>query len=62
VPITVVVRDTHLTLLIDGTVRSDVEDHQVPPAPTYPNLDVTSISGTGAVDIHALKLYDLAAN
>jgi hypothetical protein len=62
ISLTVVVRDTHLTLLVDGTVRADVEDHQVPPEPTYPNIDVLSNTHTGAVDIHSVNLYSLATN
>jgi len=62
VPITVVVRDTHLTLFIDGKQVADVENHQVPPARTFPDLDVYSSGLPGTVDIHALSLYTLAGS
>lgn len=61
VPITVVVRDTHLTLLIDGKQAADIENHQVPTAHTYPGLDVYSSDRPGTVAIHALRLYTLAS-
>jgi hypothetical protein len=62
VPITVVVRDTHLTLFIDGKDAADVENHQVPTTQTFPGLDVYSTGRPGTVDIHALSLYTLAAS
>ncbi len=62
VALTVVVRDTHLTLLVNGKVAADVEDHQVPPARTFPGLDAYGTGGTskGVVDVRSLDLYALA--
>jgi serine/threonine-protein kinase len=59
VPITVVVRDTHLTLYIDGNQSADIENNQVPPAHTFPGLDVYATDRPGTVTIHALSLYAL---
>jgi hypothetical protein len=59
--LTVVVRESQLTLFVDGQQVADVEDHQVPPAQTIPGLDVYSKEGSATVNIYALSLYALAA-
>jgi hypothetical protein len=61
VALTVVVRESQLTLLVDGQLVADVEDHQVPPSQTLPGLDVYSRESGATVNIHALSLYALAA-
>ena len=58
--LTVVMHESRLTLLVDGQLTADVEDHQVPPAPTIPGLDVYSKDRAATVKIHALSLYALA--
>jgi hypothetical protein len=60
VALTVVVRESQLTLLVDGQLAADVEDHQVPPAQTLPGLDVYSKERGATVNVHALSLYALA--
>ena len=57
---TVVVRDSELTLFVDGRKVADVEDHQVPPSKTIPGLDVFSRTHSATVDVHAIRLYALA--
>jgi hypothetical protein len=57
---TVVVRDSQLTLFVDGDEVADVEDHQVPPSKTIPGLDVYSRAHSATVDVHAVRLYALA--
>jgi hypothetical protein len=57
---TVVVRDSRLTLFVDGRKVADVEDHQVPPSKTIPDLDVYSRTHSATVDVHAIRLYALA--
>ncbi|MGY1623949.1 serine/threonine-protein kinase [Geodermatophilus sp. SYSU D00965] len=60
VSLTVVVLEDRLGLWVDGEAAVDVEDHQVPPAPTYPGLDVYSRQAGGTVVIHELSLYEVA--
>jgi Protein kinase domain len=59
VALTVVVRESQLTLLVDGQLAADVEDHQVPVSRTIPGLDVYSRERGATVNIHALSLYAL---
>ncbi|MBL8927138.1 MAG: protein kinase [Pseudonocardia sp.] len=59
VPITVLVDGGHLGLWIDGTLRAEVHDDQVPPRATYPGLDVYANERPGTVAIHGLDLYAL---
>jgi hypothetical protein len=59
VPITVLVDGGHLGLWIDGTLRAEVHDDQVPPTGTYPGLDVYANERPGTVAIHGLDLYAL---
>jgi hypothetical protein len=59
VALTVVVRESQLTLFVDGQQVADVEDHQVPPSQTIPGLDVYSKERGATVNIHALSLYAL---
>ena len=54
VPITVLVDGGHLGLWIDGTLRAEVHDDQVPPTGTYPGLDVYANERPGTVAIHGL--------
>jgi serine/threonine-protein kinase len=61
VTLTVVVRESRLTLLVDGQLAADVEDHQVPVAQTIPGLDVYSKESGATVNIHGLSLYALTA-
>ena len=60
VALTVVVRESQLTLFVDGQQVADIEDHQVPPAQTIPGLDVYSKERSAMVTIYALSLYALA--
>ena len=60
VGLTVVVRESQLTLFVDGQFTADVEDHQVPVSGTIPGLDVYSKESGATVNIHALSLYALA--
>jgi hypothetical protein len=62
VAFTVVVRESELTLLVDGQLAADVEDHQVPPAETLHGLDVYSKERGATVNVHALSLYALASS
>jgi hypothetical protein len=60
VGLTVVVGTDRLSLWVDGEAAVDVEDHQVPPAPTYPGLDVYSREAGGTVTVHALSPYEVS--
>lgn len=57
---TVVVRESRLTLFIDGRQAADVEDRQVPVRGTAPGLDVYGKEGTGTVRVQGLRIYQLA--
>jgi hypothetical protein len=62
VALTIVVRESHLSLFVDGQPAADVEDHQVPVSQTQPDLDLYSREHPATVDIHALSMYALAGS